>query len=82
MKAIKVNINDASITSWHEVEFGDDHEHFANRRLRVMATNSQTAILMVNSMTPEELEPIVPARFSAAEIELLFKIFPLPKDEN
>lgn len=82
MKAFKVNTNDTSITSWHEVEFGDDHEHFANRRVRVMATDSKTAILMVNSLTPEELEPIVPTRFSPAEIDLLFKLFPLPKDKT
>ena len=81
MKAFKVNPNEASITSWHEVEFGDAHEHFANRRVRVIATDSQTAILMVNSMTPDELAPFVPARFSPAEIDLLSKIFPLPEDK-
>ena len=81
MKVVKVNPNDSSITSWHEVEFSDDHEHFANRRVRVMATDLQTAISIVNSMTPEELETIVPARVSPAEMNLLFKIFPIPKDE-
>lgn len=79
MKAFKVNPNDASVTTWHEVEFGEDHEHFANRRVRVMATDPQTAILIVESMTPEELEPMVPVRFSPTEIDLLLKIFPYPK---
>lgn len=80
MKAFKVNPNDASLASWHEVEFGADHEQFANRRIRVMATDAETAIMLVKSMTPEEMAPMVPARFSPSEIELLFKIFPVPKD--
>lgn len=81
MKAIKVNPNNSSITSWHEVEFGKDHEHFANRRVRVMATDPQTAIMLVNSMTPEELEPMVPARFSPTVSKLLLKIFPVSTDK-
>lgn len=77
MRAFKVNPNDTSKTSWHEVEFGKNHPHFAERRVRVMATDPQTAIMMVNSMTPEELAPIVPARVSRATAELLLKIFPV-----
>lgn len=79
MRAFKVNPNDTSITPWHEVEFGNDHEHFAGRRVRVMATDPQTAIMMVNSMTPEELAPLVPSRVSPATAELLLKIFPFDK---
>ena len=81
MKAFKVNPKDTGITTWHEVEFGDDHEHFAGRRVRVMATDSQTSVIMVESMTPEELEPIVPARISPATAKLLFKIFPISNDK-
>lgn len=79
MIAFKVNPNDTSITSWHEVEFGNDHEHFAGRRVRVLATDPQTAIMMVNSMTSEELAPLVPARVSPATAEVLLKIFPIDK---
>lgn len=82
MKAYKVNPNDTSLLPWHEVEFGASHDHFANRRVRVMARDSQTAILIVNSMTLEELEPLVPARLSPSEIDLLFKVFPIPKGKS
>lgn len=82
MKAFKVDPKDTAITTWHEVEFGGNHEHFASRRVRVMATDPQTAIMMVKSMTPEELAPMVPARVSPSTADLLLKIFPIPKDES